>query len=126
MYLLATATNSALCLRKHNEVYIHPARPGRNCESVRKDAVESRLDESVQGLAEPAIGINEPAAVIGEPQIGSRTCTGVLEKGESGGLVQFAQPSPRMSVGHSHALSSTPQRSQPVDCLEQVSLAVAE
>src|SRR5262245_65388519 len=61
-----------------------------------------------------------------EPQVGSQTCPRVLEKSKSGGLVQFAQPSPRMSVRHSHALRSTPQRSQPVDCLEQVSLAVAE
>src|SRR5262249_29505191 len=97
-----------------------------DCESVAKDPVESRLDQSVQGLAEPAIGINELAAVIREPQVGSRTCPGVLEKSKPGGLVQFAQPSPRMSIRHAHAPRSTPQRSQPVDCFEQVSLALAE
>src|SRR5262245_54431311 len=62
----------------------------------------------------------------GEPLGESLLCPVVLDKRERDGHLQIAQPSPRMSGRHAHAVCSTPQRSQPVDCLEQVSLAVAE
>src|SRR5215510_5933959 len=93
---------------------------------LREDAVESCLDGVDERCAETTVRADESSSVLREPQAASRSGAAVFEECKPGRLVQFAEQPPGVPVRHPHALRGAAQRSEFVNGLEQLRLAVAE
>src|SRR4029434_8462762 len=94
--------------------------------SLRKDSVESCFDGVDERCAETTVRLDESSSVVGEPQAGSRAGAAVFQECKPGRLVQFAEQPTGVPVRHAHALRRAAQRSEFVNSLEQLRLAVAE
>ena len=93
---------------------------------LREDALEACFDGLRERCAETTVRLNEPSSVLREPQARSRSGVAVFEESKSGRMVQFAEQPPSVPVRHTHALRGAAQRSEFVNGLEQLCLAIAE